>query len=196
VLSSEKFKRKLGVKRATFEAMLKVLQERERGKKKQGRRPALSLEDQLVLSLSFWREYRSHFHLAEDWGVDESTIRRTIERVEDALIRSGQFSLPGRKTLREDATLEVVVADIAESPIERPQKNSAAITQARKILGGKSATTEGREYITTGASPTAALMHLNGLSWRNEHALSRRGSRLGRRTRSTSWSNRSSLCTC
>ncbi len=74
-----------------------------------------------MLSLWFWREYRSHFHLAEDWGVDERTVRRTIERVETALIRSGSFSLPGRKALR-DENLQVVVVDIAESAVEKPKK--------------------------------------------------------------------------
>ena len=131
-LSSKKFKRKLGVKRSTFEAMLAVLGAREGRKKRKGRTPALCLEDQLVLSLSFWREYRTHFHLSEDWGVDESTVRRTIERVEDTLIKSGEFSLPGRKALRDDHDLEVVVVDIAESPVERPKKSSVATTAVRK----------------------------------------------------------------
>ncbi len=123
-LPATKFKRKLGVKRQTFETMLKVLKVREESKNKRGRTPALCLEDQLVLTLSFWREYRTHFHLSEDWVVDESTVRRTIERVENALIKSGQFSLAGRKTLRDDHSLEVVVVDIAESPVERPKKTA------------------------------------------------------------------------
>lgn len=131
-LEPEKFKRKLGVKPSTFAIMLKVLRDRETRKKKSGRTPALTLEDQLVLSLSFWREYRTHFHLAEDWEVDESTVRRTIERIENALIKSGSFSLPGRKALRDDSNLEVVVVDIAESPVERPKKSSVAVTAARK----------------------------------------------------------------
>jgi len=131
-LTPEKFKRKLGVKPATFEAMLEVLKSRERGKKKAGRPPALTLEDQLVLSLSFWREYRTHFHLAEDWDVDESTVRRTLERVEDTLIKSGRFSLPGRRALREDGTLEVVVVDIAESPVERPKKATSLLLRQEK----------------------------------------------------------------
>lgn len=118
------FKRKLGVKRRTFKAMLRVLYRREANKKKQGRPPALCSEDQLVLALSFWREYRTHFHLAEDWEVDETTVRRTIERVEEALIRSGEFSLPGRKALRDDYDLEIVIVDIAESPVERPKKTA------------------------------------------------------------------------
>lgn len=121
------FKRKLGVKRETFEAMLKVLQGREAGKKKRGRPAALCLEDQLVLALSFWREYRTQFHLAEDWEVDESTVRRTIEWVEDALMDSGQFSLLGRKALRDDPSLAVVVVDIAESPVERPKKTACLL---------------------------------------------------------------------
>lgn len=126
-LPPETFKRKLGVKRPTFEKMLEVMQAREARKKKRGRAPALCLEDQLVLALSFWREYRTHFHLSEDWGVDESTVRRTIERVEDALISSGEFSLPGGKALRDDHTLGVVVVDIAESPIERPKKTAGLL---------------------------------------------------------------------
>lgn len=101
-LADAAFKRKSGVKRATFETMLEVLKTRETHKNKQGRTPALCLEDQLVLALSFWREYRTYFHLAKDWDVDESTVRRTIERVEDALIGSGQFSLPGREALRDE----------------------------------------------------------------------------------------------
>ena len=104
--------------------MREALRDREDVKKRSGRPPALCLEDQLVLTLSFWREYRTHFHLAEDWGIDESTIRRTLERVEDTLIKADGFSLPGRKVLRDDHSLEVVVVDIAESPVERPKKTA------------------------------------------------------------------------
>lgn len=132
-MEPEKFKRKLGVKPSTFKKMLEVLRNREKCKQKAGRTPALMLEDQLVLSLSFWREYRTHFHLAEDWGVDESTVRRTIERVEDALLKSGRFSLPGRKALRDDAALEVVIVDIAESPVERPKKAATLLQRQEKV---------------------------------------------------------------
>ena len=123
-LTAGKFKRKLGVKRQTFEKMRQALIAREGSKKRTGRPAALCLEVQLVLTLSFWREYRTHFHLAEDWGVDESTVRRTIERVENTLIKTNTFSLPGRKALRDDHHLEVVIVDVAESPVERPKKTT------------------------------------------------------------------------
>ena len=133
-LSAETFKRKLGVMPSTYEQMKAVLETREADKKRSGRPPALCLDDQLVLTLSFWREYRTQFHLAEDWEIDESTVRRTIERVENALIKSGEFSLPGRKALRDNHDIEVVIVDVAESPIERPKKSSDATTQVRKSV--------------------------------------------------------------
>jgi hypothetical protein len=112
--------------------MREVLEEREAKKTKQGRSPALDLDDQLVLTLQFWREYRTHHHLSLDWEVDESTVRRTIERVENALIKSGTFSLPGRKALRDNVDFEVIVVDVAENPIERPKKSKDAITVGRR----------------------------------------------------------------
>ncbi len=121
-LTQPSFRRTLGVKPVTYFEMRTVLEQREANKTKQGRIPALDLDDQLVLTLQFWREYRTHHHLSLDWEVDESTVRRTIERVENALIKSGKFSLPGRKALRDNVNFEVIVIDVAESPIERPKK--------------------------------------------------------------------------
>jgi len=126
------FRRMLGVYPETYAAMLGVMKEREANKKRSGRPAALELEEQLVLTLEFWREYRSHEHLAMEWEVDESTVRRTIRRVEDTLIGSGAFKLPGRKKLRQEMSFEVVVVDVAESPIERPKKSSEPTTRGRK----------------------------------------------------------------
>lgn len=126
------FQRTLGVEAQTYQAMRGVLVEREAGKKKSGRQAALDLDDQLVLTLSFWREYRTYHHLSLAWEVNERTVRRTVERVEDALIASGRFNLPGRKALQEDFNLEVVVIDLAESPVERPKKSKGATTAARR----------------------------------------------------------------
>lgn len=133
-LNKAAFQRTLGVKPEVYMQMRNVLEQREEKKKKSGRPPKLSLDDQLVLTLSWWREYRTHHHLSLDWGVDESTIRRTIERVENALIHSGHFRLPGRKALKEASVLgvEAVGVDLTESPVERPKKSSAGITAGRK----------------------------------------------------------------
>jgi hypothetical protein len=127
------FRRLLGVEPQTFAAMLAAYERWKQAKKKPGRPPALSLEEQLVLALEFWREYRTHYHLANDWQVDESTVRRTIERVENALIKSGAFRLPGRKAAAgTQIEWNVVVVDVTERPVERPKKSSVAVTAARR----------------------------------------------------------------
>ena len=54
----------------------------------------------------------------------ESTVCRTTQKIENSLIRSGVFSLPGKKELRQKGTEEKVVAmDVTESPIEKPKEN-------------------------------------------------------------------------
>ena len=67
-LAPERFRRLTGVKPGVFKEMLDVLQEAERKKKKAGRTSKLSLEDKLLLALSYWREYRTQFHIVASYG--------------------------------------------------------------------------------------------------------------------------------
>ena len=81
----------------------------------------------------YWREYRTQFHIAGTYGVSESTVCRTINQVEDALMRSGEFSLPGKKALSSSDTLiEVILVDVGEQPIERPKKSKKNTTVAKR----------------------------------------------------------------
>ena len=93
--------------------------------KKGGRKPDLSLGNQLFLTLQYLREYRTMKHLAFDFGVAKSTVCETIIRVENALIRDGTFSLPGKKALLSPENAgRTFVVDVTESPIERPQNKN------------------------------------------------------------------------
>ena len=99
---------------------------------KRGGQNRLSVEDQLVLTFQYWREYRTQFHIALDFGVSEATVCRTISKVENLLVRSGQFRLPSkRQLLVPDGETEVALVDVTEVPVERPQKNSEISTVAR-----------------------------------------------------------------
>jgi hypothetical protein len=71
-LKADEFKRLTGVQPETFETLLKWLMETTRVF---GRPSKLSLADQLLLTLLYWREYRTLFHLRQDFGVTESTAR-------------------------------------------------------------------------------------------------------------------------
>jgi hypothetical protein len=132
-LKPEDFKRACGVSRQTFEKMLHVLREHEQRKIKPGRPPKLSLEDQLLMTLQYWREYRTYFHIGLAWGVAESVVCRTVQRTENLLIQSKAFHVPGKRRLREKgAQFAVIIVDVGESPVERPQKNSGNTTAGRK----------------------------------------------------------------
>src|SRR6266511_3774547 len=129
-LKDTDFKRLTGVQRETFDLMLKVV---EKGLRDFGRRTKLSRADQLLLTLMYWREYRTEFHIAQSYGISEATVCRTIQKVENALVRSGKFRLPGKRTLQaSDTVFEVVLVDVSEQPIERPKKAKNGITAAKR----------------------------------------------------------------
>lgn len=131
-LSDEQFRRLTGLKRPIFQKMVQVLHGSQRHRKG-GNRRRLSLEECLLMTLEYWREYRTQFHIAHSYGVDEATVNRTIRWVEDTLIKSGEFSLPGRKALRtSDVEYSVVLVDATETPCERPKKSKDVSTPARK----------------------------------------------------------------
>jgi hypothetical protein len=134
-LSSANFKRIIGVKRKTFEEMVTELKMAYTLKHKQGgRNPKLTLENQLMLTLEYLRQYITFAELGFSYGVAESTAHDIVIWVEDTLIKCGKFSLPGRKALLDDRSLEIVLLDVMESPIERPKKNESkkSITPARR----------------------------------------------------------------
>lgn len=133
-LRPAEFKRYCGVEPETFQRMVELVSRRlTKERRKTGRPPKLSVEDQVLLTLEYWREYRTLFHLATSWGLHESNVCRIIRRVEDFLTRSRAFKLPGKKKLQlANHEIEFVVVDVAETPIERPKKSKKPITVAKR----------------------------------------------------------------
>jgi hypothetical protein len=85
------------------------------------------------MTLEYWREYRTYFHIGQSWGVNESTAYRIIRKIENILVTSRAFALPGKKQLQSpDYQIEVVVVDVTETPIERPKKNKNVSTVAKR----------------------------------------------------------------
>lgn len=128
------FKELFGVKKEIFREMLAVLTvAAEQRRRKGGRRPKLSVGDQLFLTLQYWREYRTMAHLAFDFGVAKSTVSVTIVMVENTLIQDGSFHLPGKKALLAKENVgRTLAVDVTESPIERPKKNRKNGIPARR----------------------------------------------------------------
>ena len=133
-----KFRRMCGMKRKTFEKAVEILNakyaaEHAKNVRKSGRKPKLSMEDKLLATLEYLREYRTMAHIAASYGIAESNIHTTIRWVESALVKDGAFSLPGKKALlKAPGDYDVALADATETPIERPQKNNECSAPARK----------------------------------------------------------------
>ncbi|TCB36958.1 transposase family protein [Acinetobacter sp. ANC 4910] len=118
-LSETQFKRYTGISWSTFYLMLEQVQKHVPVK---GRPPKLSVEDQVLLCLSYWREYRTLFHVAMSYGVSEPTASRIVRHVEDCLIQSKLFNLPKNLPEGEGIDWNVVIVDATEIPIQRPKK--------------------------------------------------------------------------
>ena len=122
--SPVQFRRLTGVQRETFEKMVLILKDAQSKRyKNSGRKGALELEDKLLMALEYLREYRTYFHLGSSFGLSESACYRAYKWVEDTLIKSGLFSLPGKKALlKSDMEYEIILIDATETPVERPKK--------------------------------------------------------------------------
>jgi hypothetical protein len=132
-LKPAEFKRFWGVKLETFKQMVEIVRQHEGQKKKTGRPGKISLENQILMTLEYWREYRTYFHIGQSWGVTESTACRIIRKVEKNLSQARVFTLPGKKRLyQRDSAIDVVVIDVTETPIERPKKNTNNSLAARR----------------------------------------------------------------
>ncbi|MDR1195103.1 MAG: transposase family protein [Endomicrobium sp.] len=99
-LKAKDFRRMVGVKKETYKEMLKVVKRGYKKKRKRGgRKSKLEVEEMLLMTLEYWREYRTYFHIGINYGVSESCAYKKIRFVEEELIKSEKFRLGGKKEL-------------------------------------------------------------------------------------------------
>ncbi len=133
-LEEDGYRKLFGVSKATFDVMHEVLETRNAQERmKGGKTPTLSVLDRLVITLMYWREYRTYENIAFDYGVKKSVIGKHIIWVENTLIESGRFHLPSkRELLNSHRDREVVVVDVTEQQIERPKRGKKSGIRERK----------------------------------------------------------------
>ncbi|GCE60803.1 hypothetical protein MiAbB_02727 [Microcystis aeruginosa NIES-4285] len=64
-LSDEQFKRRFGVYKQTYRKMVesvKSVEAESNSVSKRGPKPKLSIGEQVLVTLEYWREYRTYFH--------------------------------------------------------------------------------------------------------------------------------------
>jgi len=67
--------------------MVKIVKEAALKKKKLGRPSHLSIENQIMMTLEYWREYQTYFHIGTNWGLHESNAYRTIKSLSEKSVR-------------------------------------------------------------------------------------------------------------
>jgi FixJ family two-component response regulator len=76
-LHSKKFRRIVGVKESVFALMVSTVKSAKANARKhptRGQQPALSIENQVLMTCLFWREYRDQEHIALELGIHQSTV--------------------------------------------------------------------------------------------------------------------------
>ena len=123
-LPNAQFKRVIGTKKSVFQQMTHILQAAyDKLHESGGKPPDLSVSDKLLITLQYYREYRTMEHIAIDYGCSKSTVCRSINWVEQTLSSHGDFQLPGKAALQDkDGEVKEMAIDVTEHPINRPKE--------------------------------------------------------------------------
>jgi len=138
--SDNEFRRITGIKKTTFAFLIKLLLPKWKALRLAGGpKPKLKLEEQLLLSLSYWRNNGTYLETGSKYGVSESRAWEISRWIEDILIHEKALSLPGKKALLAEKKYEIVVFDVTECPIERPKRKQKGRikNKQRRYYSGK-----------------------------------------------------------
>ena len=135
---AKKFRRLVGVSREVFGQMREVAlagaptsTHPVKGAKR-GPKPKLEIEDQVLVLLMYYREYRTFAHTGASFGLSEAQAWRTVTDLEVRLLADERFHLTRKQHLRSDTHWQGVVVDVGECAVERPKKSSVPATRAKK----------------------------------------------------------------
>jgi len=133
-LPEEKYLVTFGIRKPTFDAMLVILEAAYKQlRKRGGKKRKLSVLDMLVITLGYYRDYRTMENLGFDYGVHKQRICEAIFWVEQVLIKDGTFSLPSKRELtRENNDISIAIIDVTECETERPKYNQKEYYSGKK----------------------------------------------------------------
>lgn len=91
--------------------------------KKRGLKSELSLENQVLLTLLYLRDYPTFIQLGLQFGISESYTHKIDPKMSTLLVKI--LHVKNRQALFENP-IETRVVDVTEQPIERPQNGQKA----------------------------------------------------------------------
>lgn len=124
--NDQEFYSLIGIKSQTFEKMIEILKTAEEKRRiRGGRKNKLTIEQRLFMTLEYWKEYTTYRVIAKRYDISHVNCIRNVFWVENTLIKSGVFNLPGKKESQKNkGSINTLLAiDATETPIERIKKN-------------------------------------------------------------------------
>ena len=137
----QQFNRLVGINYGAFHILLekvkKIIEKQKQTypKSKRGKKSDIIIEDQLLLSLYYLRNYHTFLQLGIEFKISEGYANKIFHKISKILIKI--FPLPSNKELAHDS-LKAVVLDVSEQPIERPVKKQKEYYSGKKTPYNKS----------------------------------------------------------
>lgn len=98
--------------------------------KKRGKKPiTLTVEDKLLLTLTYLRHYPTFEQLGDQFGICESYAHKIYQQYLDRLVTV--CHVPGKSALL-DRGIGAILVDVTEQPIERPIRQQRAWYSGKK----------------------------------------------------------------
>ncbi len=128
------FTRLVGVNYGTFEIILEKLKDeitryrQQKPMRTRGLKSSLSIEDQLLLTFIYLRQYHTFLQLGEIFSISESYAYKRYCFVTRRLMKA--LDLPNDKDLTADKLK--IIADVTEQAIERPLEAQKSYYSGKK----------------------------------------------------------------
>ncbi|GAK51151.1 hypothetical protein U14_02393 [Candidatus Moduliflexus flocculans] len=115
--------------RDTLVALIQAEQDAHPMKKRGRKAVTLTIEDTLLLTLTYLRHSPTFEQLGIQFGICESYAQKLSQRHRDLLVKA--YHLPGRNALLEGG-VSAMLLDVTEQSMERPSKHQRAWYSGKK----------------------------------------------------------------
>ena len=128
------FHRLFGLSVDEFERIVKAVEPQwekrvVRRYKRPGRNNKLSLSEQILMLLLYYRSYTTQIFIGFLFDIDDSRVCRNIQRLEPILARV--MAITKTRHLSQEEVEEIII-DATEQQIERPKKGQKAFYSGKK----------------------------------------------------------------
>lgn len=130
------FTRLVGVSFGNFQIILKKLEneitryKNQKPMRGRGLKSSLSIEDQLLLTLTYLRQHHTFLQLGEMFSISESYAQKRYCFISQRLMKT--LDLPNDKSLTTENLK--LIADVTEQEIERPQSQQKSYYSGKKSV--------------------------------------------------------------